>query len=49
VAALIRAALVAPRRRVRTAPSAGSRERRLAGKERRAAVKRWRARPGAGD
>ena len=46
VADLIRAALVPPRRRVKTAPSAGSRERRLAGKERRAAVKRWRARPG---
>ncbi len=46
VADLIRAALVSPRRRVKTAPSAGSRERRLAGKERRAAVKRWRARPG---
>ncbi len=46
VADLIRAALVAPRRRVKTRPSAGSRERRLAGKERRAAVKRWRARPG---
>ena len=43
---LIRAALVPPRRRVKTAPSAGSRERRLAGKERRATVKRWRARPG---
>jgi ribosome-associated protein len=46
VADLIRAALVPPRRRVKTRPSAGSRERRLAGKERRAAVKRWRARPG---
>ena len=46
VAVLIRAALVAPRRRVETAPSAGARRRRLAGKKRRAAVKRWRVRPG---
>ena len=46
VAHLIRAALVPLRRRVKTAPSSGSRERRLAGKQRRAAVKRWRARPG---
>jgi ribosome-associated protein len=46
VADLIRAALVAPRRRVETAPSAGARRRRLAGKKRRAAVKRWRVRPG---
>jgi len=46
VADLIRIALVAPRRRVETAPSAGARRRRLAGKKRRAAVKRWRVRPG---
>ncbi len=46
VADLIRAALVPPRRRVPTRPSAGARRRRLAGKQRRAAVKRWRRRPG---
>jgi ribosome-associated protein len=49
VADLIRTALVAPRRRVDTRPSAGARRRRLAGKKRRADVKRWRARPGEGD
>jgi ribosome-associated protein len=49
VADLIRRALVAPRRRVDTRPSAGARRRRLAGKKRRADVKRWRARPGEGD
>jgi ribosome-associated protein len=49
VADLIRAALVAPRRRVETAPSAGARRRRLAGKKRRADVKRWRARPDDAD
>jgi ribosome-associated protein len=43
---LIRAALVAPRRRVPTRPSAGARHRRLAGKKQRADVKRWRSRPG---
>ena len=46
---LIRAALVRPQRRVATAPPAGSRQRRLTGKKRRAAVKRWRARPGEAD
>ena len=46
VADLVRAALVPPRTRVKTAPSAGARRRRLAGKKRRTAVKRWRARPG---
>lgn len=46
VADLIRAALVPPRRRVPTRPSAGARRRRLAGKQHRAAVKRWRSRPG---
>jgi ribosome-associated protein len=46
---LIRAALVAPRRRVETAPSAGARRRRLAGKKRRADLKRWRARPDEAD
>lgn len=49
VADLVRRALVAPRRRVDTRPSAGARRRRLAGKKRRAEVKRWRARPGEGD
>lgn len=49
VADLIRAALFAPRRRVETSPSAGARRRRLAGKKRRANVKRWRARPGEAD
>lgn len=49
VADLIRTALVAPRRRVDTRPSAGARRRRLAGKKRRGDVKRWRARPGEGD
>ena len=49
VADLIRAALVVPRRRVKTRPSAGAKQRRLAGKKRRAGVKRWRARPGESD
>jgi ribosome-associated protein len=46
---LVRAALVPPRRRVRTAPPASARRRRLTGKKQRAALKRWRARPGEGD
>ena len=49
VADLVRRALVAPCRRVDTRPSAGARRRRLAGKKRRADVKRWRARPGEDD
>jgi len=49
VAELVRSALVAPRRRVATAPSASARRQRLEGKKRRAAVKRWRGRPGPGD
>jgi ribosome-associated protein len=49
VADLIRAALVAPRRRVGTAPTAGARRRRLAGKKMRADLKRSRARPGEAD
>ena len=49
VADLVRAALVAPRPRVATRPSAGGRRRRLAGKKQRAAVKRWRSRPGEGE
>lgn len=43
---LIRRALVAPKRRVATRPSAVARERRLDGKKRRAALKRARGRPG---
>ena len=49
VAALVAAALVPPRRRVKTAPTVSARRRRLTGKKRRSAVKRWRARPGEGD
>jgi len=49
VAALVRAASVAPRRRVKTKPTAGAGRRRLAGKKERAEVKRWRARPGEDD
>ena len=49
VADLIRAALVAPRRRVGTRPTAGARQRRLVGKKRRSDVKRWRARPDDAD
>ena len=49
VADLVRAALVAPRPRVGTRPSAGAWRRRLAGKKRRAAVKRWRSRPDDGE
>jgi ribosome-associated protein len=49
VADLIRAALVAPRRRVKTRPSVGARRRRLTEKKRRADLKRRRARPGEGD
>ena len=49
VADLIRAALVVPRRRVKTRPSTGAKRRRLAGKKRRADVKCWRARPDEGD
>jgi ribosome-associated protein len=45
IASLIRAALVAPRRREKTRAPAGAKRRRLAGKKRRADVKRWRARP----
>ena len=44
VAALVRAALVAPVRRVKTRPTAGARQRRLEEKKRRGTVKRWRAR-----
>ena len=44
VAALVRAALVAPVRRVRTKPTGAARERRIEDKKRRGAVKRWRGR-----
>jgi ribosome-associated protein len=44
VATLVRAALVAPVRRVKTRPTAGARQRRLEDKKRRGTVKRWRAR-----
>jgi len=49
VADLVRAALVAPRPRVKTGPSSGARRRRLAGKKQRGEVKRWRRRPAADD
>ncbi len=49
VADLVRAALVPPRRRVKTVPTLGARRRRLTGKKRRAAVKRWRLPPGEND
>jgi ribosome-associated protein len=49
VADLIRAALVPPRRRVKTAPPVSARRRRLTGKKRRATVKRWRLRPDEDD
>ncbi len=49
VAELVRAALIPPRRRVRTAPTTAARRARLEGKKRRGAVKRWRTRPGASD
>jgi ribosome-associated protein len=46
---LVRAALVPLRRRVKTAPTLRARQRRLTGKKRRSAVKRWRAQPGEND
>jgi ribosome-associated protein len=49
VADLVRATLVPPRPRVKTAPTLGARRRRLTGKKRRAAVKRGRARRGEDD
>jgi len=49
VADLVRAALAPPRRRVKTAPPGRADRQRLEGKKRRAAVKRWRGRPGEGD
>ena len=49
VAALVRAALTPPTPRVKTAPRPGARHRRLAGKKRRADVKRLRAKPRESD
>src|SRR2546426_2400000 len=49
LAGLVRASLVPPRRRVKTAPPVSARRRRLTGKKRRAAGKRWRSRPGEND
>jgi ribosome-associated protein len=49
VAELVQAALVPPRPRVRTRPTAGARRRRLDDKKQRGAVKRWRTRPGDAD
>ncbi len=46
LAEMIRQALVAPRRRIATKPTAGSRRRRLAAKSARGAVKALRAAPG---
>jgi ribosome-associated protein len=45
LASKLRAALAVPRRRVPTAPTAGARERRLAEKRRRGAIKRGRSAP----
>ncbi|RPH76380.1 MAG: aminoacyl-tRNA hydrolase [Candidatus Rokuibacteriota bacterium] len=44
---LVAAALVRPRPRIATRVSAGAESRRIDVKRRRAALKRWRARPGA--
>ena len=49
VRALIAAALVPPRPRTPTRPTAGAREQRLGAKRARSTVKRLRARPGAED
>jgi ribosome-associated protein len=49
VRALVAAALVRPRPRTATRPSAAARERRLGGKRSRSGVKRLRARPSADD
>jgi ribosome-associated protein len=46
---LVAAALVRPRARVATRVTAGAEQRRLDVKRRRAALKRWRTRPGAED
>ena len=49
VRALIAAALVRPRQRTATRPTAASRERRMGAKRARSSVKRLRGRPGADD
>jgi ribosome-associated protein len=49
VRSLIEAALVRPKHRRATRPTATSREARISGKKRRADIKRGRARPGAWD
>ena len=49
VAELVQAALVPPRARVHTHPTAGARRRSLEDKKQRGAVKRWRTRPGDAD
>jgi ribosome-associated protein len=49
VRALVAAALVRPRARTATRPTAAARERRLGGKRSRSGVKRLRARPSADD
>ena len=49
VAGLVRAALVRPRRRRKTAPSPAVRAARVDAKKRRGAVKRWRASPRGDD
>jgi len=49
VADLVMAALRVPRRRVKTAMPRSADQRRLEGKKRQAAAKRWRARPSEGD
>lgn len=46
---LLRASLRAPKKRIATKPTRGSKERRLAGKKQRGAVKRNRTRPGGED
>lgn len=46
---IIRGSLVPPKKRVATKPSRASKERRLAGKKQRGAVKRNRGRPGSED
>ena len=46
---VVRAALVAPKRRVATRPTRASKERRLTGKKRRGATKRSRGRVGSED
>ncbi|HVX06219.1 MAG TPA: alternative ribosome rescue aminoacyl-tRNA hydrolase ArfB, partial [Rhodanobacteraceae bacterium] len=49
LAEIIRASLAPPKKRVATKPTRASRERRLAGKKQRSALKRNRGRPGSED